>query len=301
MRRYSYKVNKRRDLRERKRRSVRFLITTNTNYSNDSDENSSLGDPSDPRSSSNQSFDHNPSETSCDDSPIVSSSRNFNHDGMKRDTAADDDAEDQYLDMDDQECLSDDRPLYIGSSVKVQTAIHRITDFCLEANLDKQKVTSLLRLIESLLPKPNALPLTWKGMERSSKHISNHSITFLCADCNQPCSSIRGSRNDCVNPSCTSSFRQRRSTELIEIVRFDIRSQIQSVMNRNVQLINKSHLFPPSDTCFGRHYRRISSNDINRITLAIHTDGAPLVRSSKQSIWPCFASIIELPPPVREY
>ena len=152
MRRYSYKVNKRRDLRERKRRSVRFLITTNNNYSNDSDDsdgNSSLGDPSDPRSSSNHSLDHNPSETLCDDSPIVSSSWNVNHDGKKRDTPADDDADDQYLDMADEQCLSDDRPLYIGSSVNVQTAIHRITDFCLEANLDKQKVTSLLRLIES--------------------------------------------------------------------------------------------------------------------------------------------------------
>ena len=169
MRRYSYKVNKRRDLRERKRRSVRFLITTNNNYSNDSDKNSSLGDPSDPRSSSNRSLDHDPSETFCDDSPIVSSSWNFDHDGEKRDTAADDDAEDQYLDMDDEQCLSDDRPLYIGSSVNVQTAIHRITDFCLEANLDEQKVTNLLRLIGSLLPKPNALLLTWKGMPRRTK------------------------------------------------------------------------------------------------------------------------------------
>ena len=41
--------------------------------------------------------------------------------------------------------------------------------------------------------------------------------------------------------------------------------------------------------------------NLNRVTLAIHSDGAPLVRSSKQAIWPCFASIIELPPPVREY
>ena len=33
----------------------------------------------------------------------------------------------------------------------------------------------------------------------------------------------------------------------------------------------------------------------------LHADGAPLVRSAKQSLWPFFASIVEIPPPAREY
>jgi hypothetical protein len=35
--------------------------------------------------------------------------------------------------------------------------------------------------------------------------------------------------------------------------------------------------------------------------LILHADGAPLVRTTKQGLWPCFGSIIELPPPCREY
>ncbi|CAF1508466.1 unnamed protein product, partial [Rotaria sordida] len=37
------------------------------------------------------------------------------------------------------------------------------------------------------------------------------------------------------------------------------------------------------------------------MTLVVHSDGAPIVRSSKKSIWPCFASITEIPPPMREF
>ena len=33
----------------------------------------------------------------------------------------------------------------------------------------------------------------------------------------------------------------------------------------------------------------------------IHADGAPLIRTTKQSLWPCYASIIEIPPPCREF
>ena len=72
-------------------------------------------------------------------------------------------------------------------------------------------------------------------------------------------------------------------------------------MCRNFDLVNKSHLFPPSDICFGEWYQQRSIMSTNKITLVVHTDGAPLIRSSKQSTWPCFTSITELPPPVREF
>ena len=105
----------------------------------------------------------------------------------------------------------------------------------------------------------------------------------------------------CVNPNCSTSFRLRRTTEVVEIVRFDIRSQIQSIMNRNAAVINKSKLFPPSDVHFGEQYQYISNRNSNNVTLIVHSDGAPIVRSSKKSIWPCFASITEIPLPMREF
>lgn len=69
-------------------------------------------------------------------------------------------------------------------------------------------------------------------------------------------------------------------------------------MNRNEYFFNKPELYPPADICKASHYRR--SKKQNQLTLVVHSDGAPLVRSSKQSIWPLFASVVELPPPIRE-
>ncbi|CAF3993747.1 unnamed protein product, partial [Rotaria sp. Silwood2] len=37
------------------------------------------------------------------------------------------------------------------------------------------------------------------------------------------------------------------------------------------------------------------------LTIILHADGSPLVRSSRQSLWPLFASLIEIPPPARYY
>ena len=89
--------------------------------------------------------------------------------------------------------------------------------------------------------------------------------------------------------------------ETVEIVRFDVRAQIQSIMARNMALLNQPKLFPPSDICFAKQYQHTNYSNNNRITLIVHSDEAPLVRSSKKCIWPCFASISECPPPVREF
>ena len=205
------------------------------------------------------------------------------------------------------ECVSEDdydfdgRPLYNGSSITVNHAIHQISDFYLNANLDKHKVNGLLRLIKHLLPKPNFLPSAWKGVQKSFHRVTSTSLNLLCDNCYHSCSSDGKNFKSCVNPKCSTSFRRREATEIIEIVRFDVRSQIEYIMNRNISFLNKSQLFPPSDICFGEQYQYTSNKTNNRISLIVHADGAPLIRSSKKSIWPCFASIVELPPPIREF
>lgn len=223
----------------------------------------------------------------------VSSSSCLNQNNDDVDWISEDENEDDYE--------NDKRPLYNGSSITVTKAIHRIMDFYLNINLDKEKVNSLLRLIKNLLPKPNILPSTLKSVNKSFHHLSSTSTTLLCSDCYQSCETPRKRARTCVNPSCTTAFQRRRSTEIIEIVRFDVRSQIKSIMSRNVQFINKSKFFPPSDICFGEQYQHSSSTNSDKISLIVHSDGAPIVRSSKQSIWPCFASITEIPPPMREF
>jgi hypothetical protein len=285
MSRFSYKVNKQRHTRDIRRHSIRQLIAP-----------------------SNNSFDGNSSTDN--EEQLFQKPYQQEYVKVKSSTAADVDhvSTPSYTNSDDDsgwisdnEYEDDTRPLYNGSSMTISNAIQLINEFNLNVNLDKQKINKLLRLIKSLLPSPNLLPSTWKSINKSLQHVSSTSTTFLCTDCYYLCNTTTFGRKICVNSNCITSFRQRQSTEIIELVRFDIRTQIQSIMNRNSVFMNKSHLFPASDVCFGEQYKQMSIMNNNKISLIVHADGAPLVRSSKQSIWPCFASITELPPPIREY
>ena len=289
---FSYKVNKRRHARCSQRRSLQTLIISNESTSDEDQDVCSMQIEDtvsdEEREQPNERFDG--STAIPENFQTISHSSNNDPSADESDWISDDGYQ------------GDSRPLHHGSAITLTNAIHLIVNFYLSANLDKEKVNSLLRLIKSLLPRPNRLPTSWKSMAKAVACHSTSSAYFLCSDCYQslsvlPCTSSK----TCLNVKCSSSFRQRRSSEIVEIVPFDIRAQIQSIMTRNTALLNKSHLFPPNDICFGERYRNACDTNNNKITLVLHSDGAPLVRSSKQAIWPCFASIVELPPPVREY
>lgn len=106
--------------------------------------------------------------------------------------------------------------------------------------------------------------------------------------------------NICGNESCCHYKRSLRHTLVDEIVHLDAQSQLNSIINRNDLFLNKPELYPSSDVCRGSYYMSRSKTE-NQLTLIVHCDGAPLIRSSKQSIWPLFASVVELPPPIREH
>ncbi|CAF1401636.1 unnamed protein product [Rotaria magnacalcarata] len=74
------------------------------------------------------------------------------------------------------------------------------------------------------------------------------------------------------------------------------------VVRRNLSLLTgNDNLFPPFDISSDDRYQTITKEIDHPITLCIHADGAPLIRSTKSAVWPCFNSIVELPPPVREH
>lgn len=289
MHRYSYKVNKRRYFRQFQRQNLKNLLNT-TDCHSSSDETSNIDD------NNEQLINQEMTEKSKVLFSTIANTDDFSF-ATSRNYIDD---ENDWISEDEHE--DDDRPIYSGSRITVTAAICSIVNFYLKANLDKEKVNELLRLIKYLLPKPNRLPASWKTMTKSMTGLSKTSTSVLCSDCHSLCtkSSLTNSHK-CTNSNCKTSFQQRRSTEIIEIVHLDIRAQIQSIMARNVNLMNKPALFPPSDICFGERYQHSYDTNSNKITLIMHSDGAPLVRSSKKAIWPCFASIVELPPPVRDF
>jgi hypothetical protein len=191
--------------------------------------------------------------------------------------------------------------LYDGSGITTKDAVSRLTGFMIDYNVNKQTVISLLRIIKSLLPTPNRLPTTWKAIMKILGHTSTSRSSHLCSICFKHCRKGAYGVKSCENQECVKKKSTLKSNEIVELVHLDIRAQIQTILTRNEVLLNQKDLYPPTDVCFGDYYRSQTNSTSNRVTLIVHTDGAPIVKLSKQSLWPCFASLVELPPPVRDY
>lgn len=203
------------------------------------------------------------------------------------------------------ENICDQSPLlYDGCRFSVMESLKLLMNLLIsDVNLDKQNISRLLKLIKSLLPQPNNLPVTWKSILKLFGRHNLFTTLFLCSSCHNKCDQTTFGKKVCRNHSCSRSQTTLKTNEIVELVYLDIRHQLKTIIGRNIHfLLNNTDYFPKSDIAYGAFYETTTSSSMcNTITLVLHTDGAPLIRTTKQSIWPLFASIVEIPPPVREY
>ncbi|CAM4842902.1 unnamed protein product [Rotaria magnacalcarata] len=196
-------------------------------------------------------------------------------------------------------------PLFSGSSITTAAATNRIMKFSLYANLDKLKSKKLLQLIKSLLPSPNHLLTSHKQILKQCGRTTMFTAQHYCVHCSDIASSLKLGGKMCSSINCIGSQRTLQTHELTEVVTVNIRSRLESILSCNIEVLTgkTNHLFPSGDISRFKYYRLNTMNkeNDNVISLILHADGAPLIRSTKQSLWPCYASIIELPPPIREY
>ncbi|CAF1096889.1 unnamed protein product, partial [Didymodactylos carnosus] len=174
-------------------------------------------------------------------------------------------------------------PLYNGSKISVMNAVQMVMKFSLDANLDKSTIIKLMKLVKLILPNPNLLPTTHKSILGTFGKTTLSTTKHLCSH-------------------CLSVNKILRNNQITEVVTLDIRSRIRLIIRRNMSLMSEhTELFPQSDISHFSHYRTTTINQVNTITLMLYADGAPLVRSTKRWLWPCFASIVEIPPPARDH
>ena len=214
--------------------------------------------------------------------------------------------------------------LYLNADVSTKAGIAAILQFAIECSLSKLHTTKLFDLIRSLLPTPNKLPATQAQLLKLFDRppgkfllkvkavvfpialpvllILASSSRYYCNGCSQLIASNDCLHRTCDNPRCMHFQLPLKTRDVSEIVTLDLRSQLESVIRRNWLLLNGDHnLFPASDVSRGEHYIVNNRNFDNSLSINLHVDGAPLVRTTKASLWPFFASVIEIPPPVREY
>ncbi|CAF3329114.1 unnamed protein product [Rotaria sp. Silwood2] len=253
-------------------------------------------------------------ESSSDDSIDYNSSRNI-LDSIQLDsttshaTASQNDKFEESIlqntyTLDEDDVLMDDLfdcpqdlspPLYNNARISVKNATYQLMDFVMEANLDKSTTTKLFKLVKNLLPQPNILPTTNTQILKVLERVSLFRSKFYCNGCYELCIR-RGRKKICDNSKCSFSNKALSPCDFSEVVDLDISSQIKTVIERNTSLLFDRHaLFQHFDVPYADQYQSVPAPKQQRITLIIHADGSPLVRTTKSSLWPVFASIVELP------
>ncbi|CAF4070044.1 unnamed protein product [Rotaria magnacalcarata] len=207
------------------------------------------------------------------------------------------------VDIDDDGLFQHDSspPLYERSNITTSETVTQLMKFCIKSNFDKQQVVKMMCLLKSILPTPNRLPTTFRQILNIYGKTPSSIENFYCNNC-WTLIKKKGGQQICTNTNCLSYNLQLSKRQVTEVVTTNIREKVQSVVRRNLSLLTgNDNLFPPFDIPSGDRYQTITKEIDHPITLCIHADGAPLIRSTKSAVWPCFSSIVELPPPVREH
>ncbi|CAF2310214.1 unnamed protein product [Rotaria sp. Silwood2] len=136
-------------------------------------------------------------------------------------------------------------PLFVSSRHTVVSATTSIMRFAMDANLDKQQTTKLLKLVKSLLPQPNSLPTTHRKLLKVFGVTSLFSTKYLCERCGSDTVTIRCGSKRCTNSNCLFSSQALVNSRVTEIVSMDIRSALHEIVRRNQKLIFANEMLTP--------------------------------------------------------
>ncbi|XP_068737234.1 uncharacterized protein [Montipora capricornis] len=198
----------------------------------------------------------------------------------------------------------DQEPLYKGANVTLGSVMVLLVMFVIRHNLTSEALENLLSIIAALLPASSILP---SSVSRFKKYFTNlkHPFVFhhYCSFCFAYISQ-RGVKQ-CTNSHCLKDLSAKGATSyFIEIPMVD---QLQTMFSRSGFYKDLQHRFNRKkqaqenieDIYDGRLYRSLVRKGIlssgNNISFIFNTDGVPVFKSSKVSIWPLYLIINELP------
>lgn len=92
---------------------------------------------------------------------------------------------------------------------------------------------------------------------------------------------------------------------VVELVTNNVKDEIRATVKRYLNLINEyplcSNDILPCDVINGSIYKCLRIKNQKQLTILLHTDGAPVTKISGKSLWPIQATILEIPPPIRDH
>ena len=176
-----------------------------------------------------------------------------------------------------------------------------ILSYVIRFKLSGVALSHLLKLIQLLIPKNNNLPSSSYLFKKIFKDLTPDVVThYYCSLCLLPC---KEGVEHCENSACKYNEAVMKQSYFIE---FPLKDQIKTIVQRgeNLKKIRTSKQIQNdltiSDIKDGSLHKSLSEpgqflSASDTISFTWNTDGVPVFKSSKMSIWPLFLEINELP------
>lgn len=205
---------------------------------------------------------------------------------------------------------TDSKPLYEGATITVGISILLILTVAIRHSLTGEALNDILCLINLHCLSPNLCPKSLFQLKRHFHNITNPIVYhYFCAGCLEKITD-KSKTNICPNMMCQRDLRSVGG--LCYCLEVPLISQLQSLFTKPKFFNLLDHRFKRSrrpnviedvydGELYKEHFEHENSflRDKRNLSFTYNTDGVPLFKSSKFSLWPLYFAINELPCPQR--
>ena len=198
---------------------------------------------------------------------------------------------------------NDKKPLYPEATIAVGAVMVLLALFTIKHNLPAEAIQNLLTLFSLTLPSSHCLPNTVNRFKNYFKSLRNPlRIHYYCAFCLMYIESKTATT--CPNGSCLQDLKKPKS--LAYHIEIPILEQLKCFFSRPTFYDDVQHRFKRTkrasdnieDVYDGQLYKELCAKGLlcykDNISFLMNTDGVPVFKSSKVSIWPLYFIINEL-------
>ena len=200
----------------------------------------------------------------------------------------------------------DNAPLYPSARITIGSTIVLVVLFTIKYNLAADAIGHLLSLLSLILPAGHILPTTLNNFKNYFRNIRNPLVFhYYCSFCLTYVSQNKDTETLCPNGGCLKDLTAKGA--LSYFIEIPIIHQLRTFFSRKGFYEEIQHRFSRgknsddaiSDVYDGVLYKELCEKGIlnskDNISFIMNTDGVPVFKSSKVSIWPVFMIINELP------
>lgn len=195
----------------------------------------------------------------------------------------------------------DDNPIYPNARITNAVSMLLIMTFALNHKLSGAAIRDLLSLIDIHCLVPNPLLKSFFKFKQYFQSLKSPlKKHYFCSKCSI---SLKQDSVVCPNVACKEKIDHQSTPFFIELSIID---QLKALFNRQGFYTDLTHRFYRhqtdniEDIYDGAKYKKYMKKgkflaDRNNVSLIWNTDGIPVFKSSKYSIWPLYLAVNELP------